>query len=210
MLWIPSQNPPSPCNVSAHEVANDLHKGQFSIQEHPLMKPYRCRVCTYVGCEKRQTLLIYKFCTEILSTEGYGVTSEAKGKLLWGTTPALRRQPTLGTKAALQAWGGHRSTKEERASPAVHAVFAHTQQSVPAVLQNRNLSPSGCQNGNLSPSGCQKGNLLRPVFVFSVVLFIFFPLATQSTHAVLILFCSAHLMHQFPPASTGTRSRLHV
>lgn len=135
------------------------------------MKPYRCRVCLYVGCvnaepfQKMQTLLIYKAYMEILDTEGRGVTSEVKGKLLWGTSPAPGRRPTLGTEAPLQAWDGQ-GTREDQASPSVHVVFAHTQQSVPAVPQNRNLSPSDCQ----------KGIFLRPRFVFSVVLFIlFFP-----------------------------------
>lgn len=85
---------------------------RFSSQEDPLMKPYRCRACMYVGCvnaepfQKRQMLLVYKASMEILDTEGHGAISEVKGKLLRGTPPAPGRQPALGTEGPHQAWDG--------------------------------------------------------------------------------------------------------
>lgn len=121
--------------------------------------------------QKRQTLLIHKAYMEILPTEAHGVTSEIKGKLLWGASPAPGRQPALGTEAPLQAWNGYRGTREEQASPSVHAVFAHIQQSVPAVLRNRNLPPSDCQ----------KGIFLRPWFCLQCCIFFSPQLPTAHT-----------------------------
>lgn len=119
--------------------------------------------------QKRQTLLIHKAYMEILPTEAHGVTSEIKGKI--AVRKAAGRQPALGTEAPLQAWDGYRDTREEQASPSVHAGFAHIQQSVPAVLQNRNLSPSYCQ----------KGIFLRPWFCLQCCIFFFPQLPTAHT-----------------------------
>lgn len=41
--------------------------------------------------------------------------------------------------------------------------------------------------------------LAKACFCLQCCIIYLFSLATQSTHTVLILFCSAHLMHQFPP-----------
>lgn len=133
-----------------------------ALHKNTVQQPRR----TQVGCaspvpfQKRKILLIHK------GSDGSsvpGVTSTVKGNLLW--TGLGRQQSTP-----------HR------------CVFMHTQQSVPAVLQDRNLSPSGS----------------KTAFVFTIVQLVFFLQLTTTRLP------SAHLVLQCPCGLTVPRKQLRV
>lgn len=103
--------------------------------------------------QKREMPLIYKaFITEIPAIEGHGITSEVKSKLEhykpWEDNPLLDR-------CFFPSQGWVQEYQREAGTPSVYAGFAHMKQSVPAVPQNRNLSPSEWQKGfTLRPWFC--------------------------------------------------------